>query len=144
PLFERKLQELHLMGDFNHAVLNGLADEFTMAELGASVSRVTERLPEPDRETHKSTARETLMLARSNYEVQFAPESELSERVLFPVTPSQSNGIEDARFVRFQKEDGTRIYYATYTAYDGRMILPQLLETSDFLRFRFITLNGPA
>jgi predicted GH43/DUF377 family glycosyl hydrolase len=144
PLFERKLQELRLMGDFNRAVLNGLADAFTMAELSASVSHVTERLPEPERETNKATARETLMLARSNYEVQFAPESTLSERVLFPVTPSQSNGIEDARFVLFHKEDGTRAYYATYTAYDGKMILPQFLKTLDFLRFKFITLNGPA
>ena len=64
--------------------------------------------------------------------------------MLFPVTPSQSNGIEDARFVRFQNEDGTRTYYATYTAYDGKMILPQFIETSDFLHFKFITLNGPA
>jgi predicted GH43/DUF377 family glycosyl hydrolase len=144
PLFERKLQELRLMGDFNQAVLNGLADGFTMAELSASVVHVTAQLPAPDRETSKATARETLMLARSNYEVQFAPESKLSERVLFPVTPSQSNGIEDARFVLFHKEDGTRVYYATYTAYDGRMILPQFLRTVDFLRFKFITLNGPA
>jgi len=64
--------------------------------------------------------------------------------VLFPATPAQSNGIEDARFVLFQNEDGTRTYYATYTAYDGRMTLPQFLETSDFLHFKFITLNGPA
>jgi predicted GH43/DUF377 family glycosyl hydrolase len=64
--------------------------------------------------------------------------------VLFPVTPSQSNGIEDARFVLFHNEDGTQIYYATYTAYDGKMILPQFLETADFLRFKFNTLNGPA
>ena len=92
----------------------------------------------------KIVARETLMLAQSNYEVQFAPDSRLSERVLFPATPSQSNGIEDARFVHFQNEDGTRIYYATYTAYDGKMILPQFLETSDFLYFKFSTLNGPA
>ena len=144
PLFERKLQELRLMGDFNHAVLNGLPEEFTIEELSASVIRVTDGLPEPERETNKATARETLMLARSNYEVQFPPESKLSERVLFPVTPSQSNGIEDARFVLFTKEDGTRVYYATYTAYDGRMILPQFLMTQDFLRFKFITLNGPA
>ena len=144
PLFERKLQELRLMGDFNQAVLNGLADGFTMAELSASVVHVTAQLPAPDRETSKATARETLMLARSNYEVQFAPESKLSERVLFPVTPSQSNGIEDARFVLFHREDGTRAYFATYTAYDGRMILPQFLRTVDFLRFKFITLNGPA
>jgi predicted GH43/DUF377 family glycosyl hydrolase len=143
-LFERKLQELRLMGDFNREVLNGLPDAFTMEELRASISRTSGQLPERERETTKGVARETLMLARSNYEVQFAPESSLSERVLFPVTPSQSNGIEDARFVLFHNDDGTRTYYATYTAYDGKMILPQFLETSDFLRFRFITLNGPA
>jgi len=59
--------------------------------------------------------------------------------VLFPVTPSQRNGIEDARFVRFQNEDGTRTYYATYTAYDGKLILPQFIETPDFRHFKFIT-----
>ncbi len=144
PLFERKLQELRLMGDFNHRVLTGLPDAFTMEELSASVVRVTSELPAPERETNKATAGETLMLARSNYEVQFPPESTLSERVLFPVTPSQANGIEDARFVLFTRENGTQVYYATYTAYDGKMILPQFLMTNDFLRFKFITLNGPA
>ena len=64
--------------------------------------------------------------------------------MLFPVTPSQSNGIEDARFVRFRDDDGSIVYYATYTAYDGRLILPQFIETPDFLHFRFSTLNGPA
>jgi hypothetical protein len=49
-----------------------------------------------------------------------------------------------ARFVRFHNEDGTPTCYATYTAYDGKMILPQFLETSAFLRFKFITLNGSA
>jgi predicted GH43/DUF377 family glycosyl hydrolase len=144
PLFERKLQELRLMGDFNQAVLNSLPDAFTMEELRHSIARAAKQLPEHVRETTKGIARETLMLASSNYEVQFGVESALSERVLFPVTPSQSNGIEDARFVLFHNEDGTRTYYATYTAYDGRVILPQFLETSDFLRFKFITLNGPA
>jgi predicted GH43/DUF377 family glycosyl hydrolase len=84
------------------------------------------------------------MLARSNYEVQFQPEQQLNERILFPATPSQRNGIEDARFVRFRNDDGAHIYYATFTAYDGRVVVPELVETSDFLNFRFITLNGPA
>src|SRR5437660_10339564 len=84
------------------------------------------------------------MLARSNYEVQFQPEQRLSERILFPATPSQRNGIEDARFVCFQNDDGTHVYYATFTAFDGKVVLPELVETSDFLHFRFITLNGPA
>ena len=84
------------------------------------------------------------MLAQSSFEVQFHSDSCFSERVLFPSTAAQSHGIEDARFVLFHNEDGTRTYYATYTAYDGKLILPQFLETSDFLHFKFITLNGPA
>jgi len=133
-----------LMTLFDKVAELGLADAFTMEELRASISRVVSHLPELERETTKNIARQTLMLASSNYEVQFAPASGLSERVLFPVTPSQSNGTEDARFVLFHKDDGTHTYYATYTAYDGKMILPQFLETPDFLRFKFITLNGPA
>jgi predicted GH43/DUF377 family glycosyl hydrolase len=84
------------------------------------------------------------MLARSNYEVQFRPEQQISERILFPATPSQRNGIEDARFVRFQDDDEPPLYYATFTAYDGRVVMPELIETADFLHFGFRTLNGPA
>jgi len=85
-----------------------------------------------------------LLLAESNYEVAFPAESRVSERVMFPASPTQTNGIEDARFVRFKHEDGSSVYYATYTAYDGKVTLPQVLETPDFLNFRFLTLNGPA
>jgi predicted GH43/DUF377 family glycosyl hydrolase len=83
-------------------------------------------------------------LAESNYEVHFAPFVDLSERIIFPVSANESNGMEDARFVRFIEDDGAANYYATYTAYNGRAILPQLLETSDFLNFRACTLNGRA
>ena len=51
----------------------------------------------------------------------FNPNEELSERVIFPVTDTQSNGIEDARFVEFS-DDGRKTYYATYTAYSGKVI----------------------
>jgi len=68
----------------------------------------------------------------------------MSERIIFPVSPNESNGIEDARFVRFTDDDGSILYYATYTAYNGRTILPQLIETEDFLHFRIVTLNGSA
>jgi predicted GH43/DUF377 family glycosyl hydrolase len=142
-VFERKLQELGLVGDFSRQVLQGLASSFTLDELRASLRCAAQQFRARDQETG-AAARKILTLAKSNYEVQFAPDSRLSERVLFPVTPSQSNGIEDARFVRFQHEDGTQTYYATYTAYDGKMILPQFIETRDFLHFKFITLNGPA
>jgi predicted GH43/DUF377 family glycosyl hydrolase len=76
-------------------------------------------------------------------EVTFGPDEELSERVIFPITDSQANGIEDARFVEFN--DGSRkIFYATYTAYSGRAIRSELLETADFQSFRMTPLNGAA
>ena len=83
-------------------------------------------------------------LAQANYTVRFKEESSMSERVLFPFSPTESNGIEDARFVEFHDEDGTSTFYGTYTAYDGHQAFPQMLETKDFLTFRFSTLNGKA
>jgi len=142
-LFDRQLHEQGLAGDFSREALQGLGDSFTLAELRRSVLATVKHLRARDEE-RQSAARKILMLAQSNYEVQFTPDTRLSERVLFPTTPSQSNGIEDARFVLFHDEDGTGTYYATYTAYDGKLILPQFIETPDFLHFKFITLNGPS
>jgi predicted GH43/DUF377 family glycosyl hydrolase len=85
-----------------------------------------------------------LWLARSNYEVVFGPDEQISERVIFPVSENESAGMEDARFVRFQDDDGSVTYYATYTAYNGFTILPQILETTDFLTFKMHTIGGSA
>jgi predicted GH43/DUF377 family glycosyl hydrolase len=142
-LFELKLRELGLADDFSRQVLQGLGDAFTVEELRTSVLATLKQLRARDEE-RQFAARKILMLAQSNYEVQFPADSRLSERVLFPTTPSQSNGIEDARFVLFTDDDGIKTYYATYTAYDGKLILPQFIETSDFLHFKFTTLNGAA
>ncbi|WP_172341044.1 glycoside hydrolase family 130 protein [Novosphingobium sp. SG751A] len=76
-------------------------------------------------------------------ELTFAADSDITERVIFPVTEAQINGIEDARFVAFVDE-GRTAYYATYTAYSGRKIRSELLETRDFRSFRLIALRGPA
>ncbi len=142
-LFERKLGELGLVSDFSRQALQDLGERFTLTELQNGLARAEKQFKAGDLETLAASAK-ILLLAQSNYDVQFEPDSRLSERVLFPVTPSQSNGIEDARFVAFQNDDGTTTYYATYTAYDGRLILPQFIETPDFLHFNFVTLNGPA
>jgi predicted GH43/DUF377 family glycosyl hydrolase len=76
-------------------------------------------------------------------EVIFRPDEELSERVIFPITDAQANGIEDARFVEFS-DDGRKVFYATYTAYSGRAIRSELLETEDFRSFRMTPLAGSA
>lgn len=76
-------------------------------------------------------------------DVVFQSEEDISERVIFPITEAQSNGIEDARFVEFH-DSGTKIFYATYTAYSGRSIRSELIETTDFVSFRMTPLKGAA
>jgi predicted GH43/DUF377 family glycosyl hydrolase len=141
-LFGRKLQEAGVQNDFCQRVLGQLPEAFILDDL-YRVLAAERRRTDPADSTSDRAVRGILLLAESNYEVNFARDSRVSQRVLFPSTASQSNGIEDARFVRFLQEDGSMTYYATYTAYDGKITLPQLLETPDFLHFKFSTLNGP-
>jgi predicted GH43/DUF377 family glycosyl hydrolase len=82
-------------------------------------------------------------LTSDRVELTFRPDEDISERVIFPVLASQSNGVEDARFVEFI-EAGEKIFYATYTAYTGRAIRSELLETRDFVTFRMAALSGTA
>ncbi|MCU1273235.1 MAG: Beta,4-mannooligosaccharide phosphorylase [Bryobacterales bacterium] len=145
PLFERKLLELGLTNEHTRRVMQRLRDWFTQQELQSTIETELKECSTPEGEKDRQdTAQRISMLAKSNCSVQFLPEQGLSERVIFPVTLSQRNGIEDARFVRFQNDDGTHVYFATFTAFDGQLGIPRLLETSDFLLFRFATLNGPA
>ena len=139
-LFERKIFELGLTNEFTRRVMDKLGESFALEDLRANLGAEVKH----SRLSDKNAIQGIWMLALSNYEVQFQPQQQLCERILFPATPSQRNGIEDARFVCFQNDDGTHVYYATFTAFDGKLVLPELVETSDFLRFRFITLNGPA
>ena len=94
----------------------------------ASVPQVSSRSMQSDGET---------------VELVFKPDEDISERVIFPVTETQSNGIEDARFVAFE-DDGNKTFYATYTAYSGRSIRSEILETRDFVSFRLSPLQGTA
>jgi len=138
-----KLHEMGFENDHTIAVMSPLADNFTRSELVKSVSAV--RLEtRPATQDLIRTLDAVQWLADSNYELLFSPNLAMSERIIFPVSLNESNGIEDARFVRFTDDDGTITYYATYTAYNGRAILPQLIETEDFLHFRVLTLNGSA
>ncbi|QEG38002.1 glycoside hydrolase family 130 protein [Bythopirellula goksoeyrii] len=141
-LFQRKLIELGLANSFAEHVLSRLEESFTLKQLEATIQD-TIRENRDQKETLTLFFKSIVMLAKSNYEITYRPEHVLSERLIFPFGPTESNGIEDARFVEFQEEDGSTHYYATYSAYDGKMVLPQLLETDDFLHFKMHTLNGP-
>ena len=91
----------------------------------------------------RTTERHSTGVASDSVDLAFDAELDISERVIFPATEAQSNGIEDARFVAFEAE-GEITFYATYTAYSGRAIRSELIETADFVSFRMTPLKGPA
>ncbi|MBW6501273.1 MAG: glycoside hydrolase family 130 protein [Bacteroidales bacterium] len=140
--FVKKLDE---MQDFDNKVspvfvLEKLGDSFTYGELKRAV--------EETRKTHdlarnkESIINQMMWLAKSHYELDFSLDSAISERVIFPISETEKNGIEDARFVRFTEDNEKVTYYATYTAYDGHTILPKLLETKNFYHFKALPIHG--
>jgi predicted GH43/DUF377 family glycosyl hydrolase len=141
-LFRVKLTELAAGNELAWTVLDTLPERFSLAELEQSL--ISLEAHGPPVAISFETIRLIRVLAASSYITTFPEESALSERVLFPAGPHETRGMEDARFVRFVDDDGRATYYATYTAYDGFGIMPQLIGTDDFRTFRIGTLNGPA
>jgi len=83
-----------------------------------------------------------LWLADSYHYIHFSLDTDLSNRVIFPVSEFEQKGVEDARFVRFVNDDGSVCFYATYTAWDGITIQPKLMVTQNFYDFRIMPLYG--
>ncbi|PRY98255.1 glycoside hydrolase family 130 protein [Marinilabilia salmonicolor] len=134
-----EMQEIHSLIP-PALILNKLPEKFTYGELRQCID-------ESRKSVHLTSDKEYLFnqltwLASSHYELQFSLDTNISERVIFPVSANEKNGIEDARFVKFTDDDNKTIYYATYTAYDGATILPKLLETEDFYHFKVRPLHG--
>ncbi len=140
--FTKKLDE---MQNFNNVVppalvLERLGDTFTYGELKRCVDEARRSMAlSPSKEL---LFREIMWLASSHYEIEFSLDTAISERVIFPISETERNGIEDARFVKFTNDNGEVIYYATYTAYDGMAILPKLMETKDFYHFKVLPIHG--
>ncbi len=140
-LFRRKLYEMGIAHAAAKQATSGLPDSFTMHELVSRVAGLRREGAEPEAVRAGERA---LLLAEANYTVRFKEGLDTSEKVIFPFSPLESNGIEDARFVRFTEDNGDIVYYATYTAYNGSVVFPQIVETRDFCEFQTSTLNGPA
>lgn len=121
-------------------ILDRLNDQFTYEELRNCIE-------DARKSVHLAADKEILFnqinwLASSHYELDFSLDTNISERVIFPVSANEKNGIEDARFVKFTNDNNEVTYYATYTAYDGTTILPKILDTKDFYHFQVLPLHG--
>ena len=138
--FMAKLDEMNIHKDVIDLVMAELGDEFIYGELQAAIEKVKKKV----RMTlsKKNVIEAINWVASSHYEMTFSLDTAISQRVIFPVSYAERNGIEDARFVKFIDDDGSVDYYATYTAFNGFAILPKLLNTKDFYHFHVMPLNG--
>jgi predicted GH43/DUF377 family glycosyl hydrolase len=142
-LFQLKLREMDACNEITAYLLDRLPESFAYNELKENIGALTSQ-PVFSEARQNETFEVMYWLSNSNYEMSFRPDHRISERVIFPVSENESRGIEDARLVRFVDDNGEVTYYATYTAYNGFNILPQLIETKDFIKFNVLTLNGKA
>jgi len=125
-LFRQKLTEMGAYDPAAQSILDRTPDRISLADLNQAIeeARRASRAPE----TISGAAETMLWVARSNYTLRVPEGTDPSEVVIFPISENESRGIEDVRLVMFTDDDGTAHYFGTYTAYDGRSIMPQLLE----------------
>ncbi|MCM0675279.1 glycoside hydrolase family 130 protein [Micromonospora phytophila] len=134
------LAEENCDNEVTATVLDALPDRYDEA----TFERVLANLP-PDllsRSTGLGTLEHLRRTNTGSYATTFPADTALHQRVLWPATPAESNGMEDARFVRFTDDSGP-VYRATYTAYDGRRIASRALASSDLRRFEITPMRGP-
>ncbi|MBZ0268534.1 glycoside hydrolase family 130 protein [bacterium] len=140
PHFRRKLTEMAVRGKAVDPVLERIGDSFTMVQLEDAITAA--RAAASDEQLSESAIEAIRWLARSNYQLELPHGADPAEMVIFPQTSNESRGIEDLRMVRFVDDDASVTYYGTCSAYDGFRVLPQLIETTDFLTIGVHTLNG--
>jgi predicted GH43/DUF377 family glycosyl hydrolase len=140
--FRTLLDQMELPPKVSSSILDQLKDFFSYKEMEVVLKNALSAVNLPSR--RKRIKYNILDMVSSSYELHFAPDSLISERVIFPVTTIEKNGIEDARWVMFAEDDATFSYIATYTAYNGSSIVPQLILTTDFINFKIASLSGKA
>ncbi len=139
-LFQQKLREMAVDETAVNSVMNLLGDYFTITQLEHTLAVASETAPE--KPVFEQTRNSILLLARSNYQLELSKDAEAAEVVIFPQSSDERYGIEDLRMVNFTDDDGSTTFFGTYTTFDGYRLLPQLMDTTDFLRIGIHTLNG--
>jgi predicted GH43/DUF377 family glycosyl hydrolase len=139
-LFRRKLEDIGAHDRVVNLVLDRLADSFTSGQLEEAM--VQTQTAAPDKPALEDSLEQIRWLAQSNYQLELPRDADASEVVIFPQTSNEIHGIEDLRMVRFVDDDGTVTYFGACSAYDGCRVLPELIETRDFLRIGVHTING--
>lgn len=138
--FRVKLAELGVRDAIMEVVLRRLGERFTAEELREAINGPQALVDGLLRSDSESAGFE--WLAGCDYDIETSPEGSITEVVLFPICEAESQGMEDMRIVRFTDDDGSVRYYGTYTAYNGRQTLPQIVEMPELNVARVRTLHG--
>lgn len=138
--FIKRLKEMNIPEKYSKTIMDNLPEKFEYYALKKTVNNLLKN--QEITASKKMALEEITWLMDSFYDIEFHKDSDITERVIFPISESESRGIEDARFVRFFEDDGTTKIYATYTAYNGHTIMPKLISTDDFYKFRVMPLRG--
>jgi len=138
--FEKIFQQMDVETKLFKDILDIMPETFSYSDLNPLINEYLQQ-------NHltfdqQKTLNHIRWLAKSFVDIHFSLDTDISERVIFPISKYEMKGIEDARFVKFYNEDGSFTYYATYTAYDGFSIMPKLLETKDFYHFNIRPIHG--
>jgi predicted GH43/DUF377 family glycosyl hydrolase len=140
-VFIANLIDMKINQESYNLVMEQLPESFTYDQIRDAVKN-TKEVNDYLLMEQKKALDEILWLADSHTDIRFSFDTDLSERVIFPISKFEKSGIEDARFTRFKKDNGDFVYYGIYTAYDGYAILPKLIETKDFYTFKIFPLHG--
>jgi predicted GH43/DUF377 family glycosyl hydrolase len=140
--FLKALESEGPLTELMRAVVRWLPKKFGASDLEEAIRVLPPELVQ--RHDARRDIEDLRSMQASAYVAHFPEESELSQRVIQPVAPEESNGMEDARFVLYTYPDGTSGYRATYTAYDGHHIEPRLIVSPDLVTFEVHRLSGPA
>lgn len=132
-----------LSAEIRNLLVSEINSDVTVVDLKTGLRRLVEQgAISPETEQHIAADIDRVLAER--FDLSYPEGLPVCERIIFPVTEAERNGIEDARFVAFTDEGGDLTYLATYTAYDGKAITLKLIETRDFLQFRISPFLGPA
>jgi predicted GH43/DUF377 family glycosyl hydrolase len=137
--FIKKMEEMHIPKEYFDPIMHSLPEKFEYYTLKDAVKKM-QNLDIDD--FKKQALKEMTWLIDSYYDIEFHEDSKISSRAILPISSSESRGIEDARFVKFTEDDGSQKIYATYTAYDGFTVIPKLLSTCEFQKFRIMPMHG--
>ncbi|MCD6112815.1 MAG: glycoside hydrolase family 130 protein [Bacteroidales bacterium] len=125
---------------FNSSIFEYFPEKFTKQQALEIIAKINNNYHQKNIYVTKKAL---LDIFDTNYEIFFDKNIDINSRVIFPKSKAESNGMEDLRLVKFIDKDKIR-YIGTYTAYDGKNIRPQIIETEDFINFKIHSLYGNA